>query len=719
MTRPSHSDHVLQQLNNQREWGFLCDCCIAIGDIYFRAHKAVLAACSSYFRMMFIKDQQAMARLNLSNMQISAECFDLILQLMYLGRIMVGPYEFEELKSAMAYLQMYYIPDSLDDLKDLRSSNLTPSSSSSSSSSSSGSSSSSTAPGSLAGKMMFGVRMYEQQQRQGGEEREGEHAHQASSSTPALQSISSTMGCGGKAVEEVVLPLALSHSLPHIADIAAEQPCDLRKKPSGRSSSIKERPRFGRTFTCDDCGFVFSCEKLLIEHILTCTNRKAFHAPKANAGADNDSSKAESTASDASEDHGDICKTESDWLDQKSDAETFSKETVIKSVGAGLNKSKTARNTIIIKVEPEENSELDMGGIKVVRVGESSAEGCSMLNTHFDDTDKQQSAYDKDEEMGMSGMEDSNDPFEGHVSTSEAGKVTKVRPIKEERQEGVCLPCELCGALLTEDDQSAHYISSHMSSICACGKCGQILIKGRQLQEHAERCGEPQDAETDSLGDDSLSEDKQAAEEGLLEGDMGFEGDLGSSCQVFRDTCLAFRCPHCGLHFESEKLVVDHMVKCPEQELFRSSLMEEGERDHRRKHFCSICGKGFYQRCHLREHYTVHTKEKQFTCQTCGKQFLRERQLRLHNDMHKGMARYVCPVCDQGTFLKHDHVRHMISHLSAGETICQVCFQIFPSNEHLEQHMDVHLYICGVCGEKFRLRKDMRSHYNSKHTKKL
>uniref|UniRef100_A0A672SED0 BTB domain-containing protein n=1 Tax=Sinocyclocheilus grahami TaxID=75366 RepID=A0A672SED0_SINGR len=57
MARPSHSEHVLQQLNNQREWGFLCDCCIAIGDIYFRAHKAVLAACSSYFRMMFIRDQ--------------------------------------------------------------------------------------------------------------------------------------------------------------------------------------------------------------------------------------------------------------------------------------------------------------------------------------------------------------------------------------------------------------------------------------------------------------------------------------------------------------------------------------------------------------------------------------------------------------------------------------------------------------------------------------
>ncbi|MBN3326214.1 ZBTB1 protein, partial [Atractosteus spatula] len=697
MPKPSHSEHVLQQLNNQREWGFLCDCCIAIGDIYFRAHKAVLAACSSYFRMMFIKDQQVMARLNLSNMKISAECFDLILQLMYLGRIVVGPYEFEELKAAMIYLQMYYIPESLEDLKDIRSTSLTPSSSS-------------TTLGLMKSKMMFGVRMYEQQKQSSVE---GDRLQQATSLTSTVQSSSTS---SSRQMEDIVV----SHVLPHV-DSVSDQPCDLRKKPSGRSSSMKERPRFGRTYTCDDCGFVFSCEKLLIEHILTCTNRKAFQPPKIRMGADNDSSKMESSASESSEDHSDVGKMDSDWPEQKSDSETFNKETVIKSVGAGAeNKSKSSRNTIIIKIEPEESSPLEIDSIKVVQVGEHSIDGSSTQNSGYEDMMKVQLVDDKDEEAGISGLEDSNSPFDGHLPNREdKGTLTKVSTIKEERQGTLYLPCELCGILLTEEDQSSHYISSHMGHICACGKCGQILIKGRQLQEHAERCGETQDVETDSVGEDSIGGEKQTMDEGLLEADMSYDGDIAGSCQIYKDACFAFRCPHCGLHFENEKLVVEHMVKCPDQDLYRSGLVEEGDRDHRRKHFCSICGKGFYQRCHLREHYTVHTKEKQFTCQTCGKQFLRERQLRLHNDMHKGMARYVCPVCDQGTFLKHDHVRHMISHLSAGETICQVCFQIFPNNEQLELHMDVHLYICGVCGEKFRLRKDMRSHYNSKHAKKI
>lgn len=54
MELANHGLILLQQLNAQREFGFLCDCTIAIGDVFFKAHKAVLAAFSNYFRMLFI-----------------------------------------------------------------------------------------------------------------------------------------------------------------------------------------------------------------------------------------------------------------------------------------------------------------------------------------------------------------------------------------------------------------------------------------------------------------------------------------------------------------------------------------------------------------------------------------------------------------------------------------------------------------------------------------
>uniref|UniRef100_A0AAY5JZ09 BTB domain-containing protein n=1 Tax=Esox lucius TaxID=8010 RepID=A0AAY5JZ09_ESOLU len=50
----NHSLFLLQQLNVQREFGFLCDCTVAIGNVYFKAHRAVLAAFSNYFKMIFI-----------------------------------------------------------------------------------------------------------------------------------------------------------------------------------------------------------------------------------------------------------------------------------------------------------------------------------------------------------------------------------------------------------------------------------------------------------------------------------------------------------------------------------------------------------------------------------------------------------------------------------------------------------------------------------------
>ena len=54
MDMANHGMFLLQQLNSQREFGFLCDCTVSIGDVYFKAHKAVLASFSNYFKMLFI-----------------------------------------------------------------------------------------------------------------------------------------------------------------------------------------------------------------------------------------------------------------------------------------------------------------------------------------------------------------------------------------------------------------------------------------------------------------------------------------------------------------------------------------------------------------------------------------------------------------------------------------------------------------------------------------
>jgi zinc finger/BTB domain-containing protein 17 len=66
MDFPHHSQHVLEQLNQQRQLGLLCDCTFVVDGVDFKAHKAVLAACSEYFKMLFV-DQKDVVHLDISN----------------------------------------------------------------------------------------------------------------------------------------------------------------------------------------------------------------------------------------------------------------------------------------------------------------------------------------------------------------------------------------------------------------------------------------------------------------------------------------------------------------------------------------------------------------------------------------------------------------------------------------------------------------------------
>uniref|UniRef100_UPI00398E9DB6 hypermethylated in cancer 1 protein-like isoform X2 n=1 Tax=Pristiophorus japonicus TaxID=55135 RepID=UPI00398E9DB6 len=110
-----HSDYVLQQLCSQLEYGFLCDCSIAVGDVHFRAHRVVLAACSSYFHKLFVNQPADSSRLALSTQAVSPEHFDLILQLMYTGRLPAPPADPERFRASLSFLKLYnagWFPDS-------------------------------------------------------------------------------------------------------------------------------------------------------------------------------------------------------------------------------------------------------------------------------------------------------------------------------------------------------------------------------------------------------------------------------------------------------------------------------------------------------------------------------------------------------------------------------------------------------------------------------
>nr|XP_006000501.1 PREDICTED: zinc finger and BTB domain-containing protein 1-like [Latimeria chalumnae] len=109
----THCSHVLQQLRGQLEYGFLCDCAITIGDVHFRVHRAVLAACSAYFHKLFITQPLTSSVFHLNPKQVRPNDFDLILQMMYTGKTESPITEPENLRAAMLFLKFYNIPEFL------------------------------------------------------------------------------------------------------------------------------------------------------------------------------------------------------------------------------------------------------------------------------------------------------------------------------------------------------------------------------------------------------------------------------------------------------------------------------------------------------------------------------------------------------------------------------------------------------------------------------
>ncbi|XP_069096207.1 zinc finger and BTB domain-containing protein 17 isoform X1 [Pleurodeles waltl] len=114
MDFPQHSCHVLEELNQQRQLGLLCDCTFVVDGIDFKAHKAVLAACSEYFRMLFV-EQKDVVHLDISN----AAGLGTVLEFMYTAKLNLSQDNVDDVLAVAGFLQMQDIISACNTLKSL------------------------------------------------------------------------------------------------------------------------------------------------------------------------------------------------------------------------------------------------------------------------------------------------------------------------------------------------------------------------------------------------------------------------------------------------------------------------------------------------------------------------------------------------------------------------------------------------------------------------
>ncbi|CAL9700277.1 unnamed protein product [Knipowitschia caucasica] len=108
MDFPGHFEHIFQQLNYQRIHGQLCDCVIVVGGRHFKAHRSVLAACSTHFRALFtVADGDAsMNMVQLDSEVVTAEAFAALVDMMYTSTLMLGESNVMDILLAASHLHL-------------------------------------------------------------------------------------------------------------------------------------------------------------------------------------------------------------------------------------------------------------------------------------------------------------------------------------------------------------------------------------------------------------------------------------------------------------------------------------------------------------------------------------------------------------------------------------------------------------------------------------
>ncbi|XP_036412059.1 kelch-like protein 24a [Colossoma macropomum] len=108
---PSHSESVLQVFNEFRETRLFTDVVISVQGREFPCHRAVLSACSGYFRAMFCNDHRESRQMLVEINGIQAEAMDVFLQYVYTGRAKITTQNVQYLFETSSLFQIATLRD--------------------------------------------------------------------------------------------------------------------------------------------------------------------------------------------------------------------------------------------------------------------------------------------------------------------------------------------------------------------------------------------------------------------------------------------------------------------------------------------------------------------------------------------------------------------------------------------------------------------------------